>query len=108
MDSTKQYQEQQEAKRLQSKISSFIGDVKIGTLLNKSGTRKLRGMSPLTLFAVIFMLPFEGVIFLKGLQGTKPWASRKMQLTISSRTQGTTGANSCCLWQLLLSALSMC
>jgi len=30
MDITKQYQEQQEAKRLQSKISSFIGDVKIG------------------------------------------------------------------------------
>jgi hypothetical protein len=32
MDITKQYQEQQEAKRLQKRISSFIGDVKIGTL----------------------------------------------------------------------------
>ena len=67
MDSTKEYQEQQKAKRLQSRISSFIGDVKIGTLLNKSGIRRLRGVSPLTLFAVIFMLPFEGVSFAQGI-----------------------------------------
>ncbi len=67
MDITKQYQKQQEAKRLQSKISSFLSDVKIGTLLNKSGIRKLRGVSPLTLFAVIFMLPFEGVNFSQGI-----------------------------------------
>lgn len=67
MDSSKQYQEQQEAKRLQSRISSFIGDVRIGTLLNQSGIRKLRGVPPLTLFAVIFMLPFEGVSFSQGI-----------------------------------------
>ena len=67
MDITKQYQEQQEAKRLQSRISSFIGDFKVGTLLNNSGIRKLRGVSPLTLFAVIFMLPFEGVSFAQGI-----------------------------------------
>jgi hypothetical protein len=60
MDITKQYQEQQEAKRLKSRISSFIADFQIGTLLNKNGIRKMRGVSPLAIFTVIFMLPFEG------------------------------------------------
>ena len=67
MDITKQYREQQEAKQLQSKISAFIGDFRIGTLLNKSGIRKLRGVSPLKLFEVIFMLSFEGVRFSQGI-----------------------------------------
>ena len=55
---TKQHREQQEAKLLQSRIVSFNGDSQIGTFLNKCGIRKLRGVSPLTLFSVIFMLPF--------------------------------------------------
>ena len=42
-------------------------DSKIGTLLHKNGIRKLRGVSPLTLFSVIFSLPFEGVNFSKGI-----------------------------------------
>lgn len=67
MDITKQHQEQQEAKQLQSRISSFMGDFQIGTRLNKSGIRKLRGVSPLTLFSVIFMLPFEGNNFYRGI-----------------------------------------
>ncbi|MCJ7603826.1 MAG: transposase [Desulfobulbaceae bacterium] len=67
MDITKQHQEQQEVKRLQSRIFSFIGDFQIGTLLNKSGVRKLRGVSPLMLFSVIFMLPFEGNNFYRGI-----------------------------------------
>lgn len=67
MNITKQYQEQQEAKRLQSKISSFIGEFKVGTLLNKSGVRKSKGVSPLTLFSVIFKLPFEGNNFYRGI-----------------------------------------
>ena len=67
MDITRQHQEQQEAKQLQSRISSFIENFKIGTLLNKSGIRKLRGASPLTLFSVIFMLPFEGNNFFRGI-----------------------------------------
>ena len=67
MDITKQHQEQQEAKRLQSKIFSFFGDFQIGALLNKSGVRKQRGVSPLTLFSVIFMLPFEGNNFYRGI-----------------------------------------
>ena len=67
MDISKQHQEQQEVNQLQSRISSFIGNFKIGTLLNKSGIRKLRGASPLTLFSTIFMLPFEGNNFYRGI-----------------------------------------
>jgi hypothetical protein len=67
MNLTKQYQEQQEAKQLRSRISSFIGDYQVGTLLNKCGIRKLRGVSPLTLFSVIFVLPFEGNNFFRGI-----------------------------------------
>lgn len=67
MDITRKHQERQEAKRLQGRISSFFGDYQIGTLLNKSGIRKLRGVSPLTLFSVIFMLPFEGNNFYRGI-----------------------------------------
>lgn len=67
MDITKQHHEQQEAKRLQDRISSFIGNYQIGTLLNKSGIRKLRGVSPLKLFSIIFILPFEGNNFYRGI-----------------------------------------
>ena len=67
MNITKQHQEQQEVNQLQSRISSFIGSVKIGTLLNKSGIRKLRGASPLTLFFPMFMPPFEGSNFYRGI-----------------------------------------
>ena len=64
---SKQHQEQQEAKRLQGRIFSFFGVVQFGTLLNKSGVRKLRGVSPMTLFSVIFMLPFDGNNFYRGI-----------------------------------------
>ncbi len=77
MDITKQYQEQQEAKQLQSKISSFMGDFQIGTLLNKSGIRKLKGVSPLMLFSSIFMLPFEGNNFYRGIVTNKDLPFRK-------------------------------
>ncbi len=63
MDITKHHREQQETKQLQSRISSFIGDYHVGTLLNKCGIRKLGGVSPLALFSVVFMLPFEATIF---------------------------------------------
>ncbi|WP_319548646.1 transposase [Desulfogranum marinum] len=69
MDTTKQYHEQQEAKRLHDRITSFIGDFKVGTLLNSSGIRKMRGVKPLELFTVIFMLPFQGVNFAQGIAG---------------------------------------
>ncbi|MEE4254462.1 MAG: transposase [Desulfuromusa sp.] len=67
MDITKQHEVQQEAKQLQSRISTFIADHQVGTLLNKCGIRKLRGVSPLALFSVIFMLPFEGNNFFRGV-----------------------------------------
>ena len=54
MDITKQYREQQEAKQLQNRISSFMKDFKVGTVLHGNGIGKLRGVSPLTLFTVIF------------------------------------------------------
>jgi len=67
MDNTKQYRDQQEARQLQNRISSFMKDFKVGTLLHGNGIRKLRGVSPLTLFTVIFSLPFEGVNFSQGI-----------------------------------------
>jgi len=67
MDITKQYRDRQEAKQLQNRISSFMRDFKVGTLLHNSGIRKLRGVSPITLFAVIFSLPFESVNFSQGI-----------------------------------------
>ena len=67
MNNTKQYLDQQEAIQLQDRIVSFMRDFKIGTLLRKNGIRKMRGVSPLTLFSVIFSLPFEGVTFSKGI-----------------------------------------
>ncbi len=66
-NNTKQYLDQQEAIQLQNRISSFMKDFKIGTLLHKNGIRKMRGVSPLTLFSMIFSLPFEGVNFSKGI-----------------------------------------
>jgi len=67
MNNTKQYLDQQEAIQLQNRITSFMKDFKIGTLLHKNGIKKLRGVSPLTLFSVIFSLPFEGVNFSRGI-----------------------------------------
>lgn len=67
MDTTKQYQEQQEERRLHDKISAFMTDFTVGALLNKSGIRKLRGVRPLTLFTTIFKLPFVGTNFSRGI-----------------------------------------
>jgi hypothetical protein len=71
MDISKQFQEQQEANRLHSRITSFIGDCQIGTLMNRCGMRKVRGTSPLKLFTAIFMLPFEGNNFYRGIVTNK-------------------------------------
>lgn len=67
MDNTKQYLDQQEAKQMQNRISYFMKNFKVGTLLHGNGIRKMRGVSPLTLFTVIFSLPFEGVNFPRGI-----------------------------------------
>jgi hypothetical protein len=67
MNHTQHYQEQQEAKRLQNRISSFLEDFKVGALLSGSGIRKLRGAKPLAVFTTIFSLPFCGVNFSRGI-----------------------------------------
>ncbi|HFE38312.1 MAG TPA: hypothetical protein ENK06_07850 [Gammaproteobacteria bacterium] len=51
-DIIRQYRQQQETNQLKSKISAFIGDYRIGRLLNRSGIRKIRGVSPLKSFEV--------------------------------------------------------
>ena len=40
---------------------------KVGTMLHGNGIRKLRGVSPRTLFTIIFSLPFEGIHFSQGI-----------------------------------------
>jgi hypothetical protein len=67
MDTIKQSKKQQEAKRLQSRISAFISGFQIGTALNQSGIRKIKGATPLALFMAIFLLPFEGNNFFQGI-----------------------------------------
>ena len=67
MDITKRYETKQEIRKLDTKISDFISQFCIGTLLNQHGIRKQRGISPLVLFSTIFMLPFKGVNFSRGI-----------------------------------------
>ena len=62
-----EYEKQQEAIRLHNKIDTFFDNFTIGTLLNKSGIRKMRGISPVTLLKAIFILPFEGNNFFRGI-----------------------------------------
>ena len=59
--------ELQEAGRIDDRIASFFHDFRIGTLLNKAGIKKPRGASPLALFAAIFLLPFSGANFYRGI-----------------------------------------
>ena len=45
---------------LPGRIDDFMSRFKIGTLLNRAGIRKLRGLSPLLVFRAIFDLAFAG------------------------------------------------
>lgn len=67
MNSTRQLRNQQEANQVKTRITLFMEAFRIGTLLHRNGIKKMRGVSPLTLFSVIFSLPFEGVNFAKGI-----------------------------------------
>lgn len=67
MEINKEYTARQEVKRFNSRISNFMSRLYVGTLLNKCGIRKQRGISPLTLFATIFILPFQGINFSQGI-----------------------------------------
>ena len=79
MNISKEFEEQQEAKSLQSKITTFIMDCQIGTLMDRSGIRKVRGTSALTLFTAIFMLHFEGNNFYRGIVTNRKLSLGKMQ-----------------------------
>ena len=59
--------ELQEAGCIDDCIASFFRVFSIGTLLNKAGIKKLRGASPKALFAAIFLLPFIGANFYRGI-----------------------------------------
>jgi len=77
MDCTQYYLEQQEAKRLHNRISSFMEDFKVGTLLAASGIRKLRGAKALAVFTAIFALPFCGNNFSRGIVQNQELSFRK-------------------------------
>ena len=57
----------QEDGRIDDHIAAFFREFRIGTLLNKAGIKKLRGASPKALFAAIFLLPFIGANFYRGI-----------------------------------------
>lgn len=65
MNNTIHVQKQQQAIHLQSRIDSFFDNFTIGTLLNESGIRKVRGAKPTELVKAIFCLPFEGSSFFR-------------------------------------------
>ena len=67
MNTTSQFKIEQEARRLQSAIRSFFDNFSVGTFLNRSGIRKLKGASPLTVFEAIFMLAFRCQNFYRGI-----------------------------------------
>lgn len=67
MQISTEYEKQQEAIRLHNKIDTFFDNFNIGTLLNRTGIRKHRGFTPLSLIKAIFILPFEGNNFFRGI-----------------------------------------
>lgn len=67
MDTTSQFEIEQEASLLQSAVRTFFDNFSVGTFLNRSGIRKLKGASPLAVFEAIFMLAFRGQNFYRGI-----------------------------------------
>jgi len=64
-------EKQQAAVHLHNRIDSFFDNFSIGTLLNRAGIRKLRGVSPTLVLKAIFMLPFEGATFFHSIVSSK-------------------------------------
>ena len=58
---------QEKTEKIQDRISVFFETYHIGTLLNYSGIRKVRGTSPLVIVKSIFGLPFHGMNFFRGI-----------------------------------------
>ena len=67
MNTTNHLEIDQEAIRLQSAIKTFFEKFTVGTLLNRCGIKKLRGVSPLAVFEAIFLLAFRGQNFYRGI-----------------------------------------
>lgn len=67
MHTTNHLEIDQEAIRLQSAIKTFFDNFTVGTLLNRCGIKKLRGISPLAVFEAIFLLAFRGQNFYRGI-----------------------------------------
>ncbi len=67
MYSTGQFEIDQEAIHLQSAIKTFFDNFSVGTLLNRCGIKKFKGISPLTVFEAIFLLAFRGQNFYRGI-----------------------------------------
>jgi IS4 transposase len=67
MDTTSQFEIEQEASPLQCTVRAFFDNFSVGTFLNRSGIRKLKGASPLAVFEAIFMLAFRGQNFYRGI-----------------------------------------
>lgn len=67
MDTTSQFEIEQEASLLQCTVRTFFDNFSVGTFLNRSGIRKLKGASPLAVFEAIFMLAFRGQNFYRGI-----------------------------------------
>lgn len=60
-------QKQQAAILLDNRIDAFFENLSLGTMLNRAGIRKLRGVSPVRLFKAIFMLAFDRENFFRGI-----------------------------------------
>ena len=58
---------QQDHSRLISRVDQFFDNCTIGTLLHRCGIRKMRGASPTAIVRAIFMLPFVGANFYRGI-----------------------------------------
>ena len=67
MITTDFFRKQQEAGRIVERVNSFFDDFQIGTLLNKAGIKKLRGATPRAVLTAIFLLPFIGANFYRGI-----------------------------------------
>lgn len=56
MNTTSNLWEQQQGKQLQHRISSFMGNFQIGSMLHDSGMRKRCGAAPVALFTALLAL----------------------------------------------------
>ena len=67
MITTDFFRKQQEAGCIADRVNSFFDDFQIGTLMNKAGIKKLRGATPRAVLTAIFLLPFIGANFYRGI-----------------------------------------